>query len=137
LAHRERRELPLPEGAAYLTLVESASEHLDPIEHDNGYTIPEFGFEAGLIDVDALKGPTLAAGPALHNRVRLFANPTHGPSDEANGTGHRILRQVGAGSPSGIVVPLMRPATVLAIVLLLLVLGVAGIVFVIQLQSVT
>lgn len=65
------------------------------------------------------------AGPMLDDRKRFGADPAHAPREKAD-RAHR-----------GIVGHRMRPFTVITIVLLLLALSIAGIVFVIQLASMT
>jgi hypothetical protein len=128
---------PLPEGLPHLAPVESPGQHLEPVEENDRHPVPELIRESGFVNIDAFEGPASATGSTLDDGVGLLADSTHRPGDESDRTGHVSSSRAGALHPSGNVVALMRPATVLAIVLLLLVLAVAGIVFVIQLQSVT
>ncbi len=135
--------LQSPQGASHVTAAESAREHFSPIEQYHRYPVTEFVGETRVVRIHRLQGPTLPLDPTRYQRQSLRADAASSPGDEANGSHQREHRNDEASASfertlrSGMVGRLMRPATVLAIVLLLLMLTVAGVVFVIQLLSVT
>jgi len=90
--------------------VEPTRQHFHSIDQHDRNSITELFPKAGVVDIDDLDRPTLALCG--------------------------LSRRTGTTTGSGIVDRLMRPATVLAIGLLLLTLAIAGVVFVIQLLSV-
>jgi len=128
----------LPERPAYLSPTESARQHLNSVDQHDRHSITELLAQVGIVDIDDLQSPPLAFDPPGHDRQRLGADSTNPAGQEPNRLHECRLRpRAGDTKGCGIVERQMRPATVLAIVLLLLTLAIAGVVFVIQLLSVT
>lgn len=126
------------QGPSNFSATEPAGQHLVTIEKHDRYPIAEFGGNTCIVDVDDLEVPTPPADPVRHQRQSLGADGAGATGDEANRPHHREGSvQLGMASVSGNVQRHMRPMTALTIVLLMLLLTVAGILFVIQLLSVT
>ena len=111
------------------------------VEQHYRYAVPVFVGEPGVVGIYDLEVPALAICTIRHERQSRDTESAGSTGHENNGAhqqNHRcgVVRD-SVESGSGIVRRLMRPATVLAIILLLVILTVAGLVFVIQLLSVT
>lgn len=119
-----RRTAPSAKGATHRTATKQPGQHLDPIARHDRHAISEPVGETGVVDVDDLEPVTPAPGVPLHRGKRRGTDRARSPGVEDD-VAHR-----------DIVLP-MRPATTLAIVVLLIILGVAAISFVIRLLSVT
>ena len=118
--------------------MEPTRQHFHSIDQHDRNSITELFPKAGVVDIDDLDRPTLALCTSGHDRQSLGTDSAHSTGQEANRLHQSGLsRRTGTTTGSGIVDRLMRPATVLAIGLLLLTLAIAGVVFVIQLLSVT
>lgn len=128
----------LSQSPAHLSGVKPTRQHFRSVDQHDRNSITELFPQAGGVDIDDLDRPTLAFCTSGHDRQSLGTDSAHLTGQEANRL-HRscLSRRTGTTTGSGIVDRLMRPATVLAIGLLLLTLAIAGVVFVIQLLSVT
>jgi hypothetical protein len=107
---------------AHLALTEPACQHHDTVEDHDGDAVAVPLLPWGAIDVDRLE---CVAGPcrrAFHDGTHMITQRAPLPREEDHR--HR-----------GIVRRHMRPATVLALVVLLVMIAVAGIAFVIRLVS--
>lgn len=126
------------QDASDLATTEPAGQHLLSVEEHHRYPIAELGGKTGVVGIDDLELPTLPTDPVRHQWQSRSADAARATGDEANRPHqqeHPV--QVEMASASGNVHRLMRPMTALTIVFLLLLLTVAGIVFVIQLVSVS
>ena len=127
----------LAKGASDLSTTESAGQHLVSIEEYDRHPVAEFGCQTGVVGIDDLEVPALAVDPVRYERQRRGTDSAAATGDEANRPHQpENSARVEMASASGNVHRLMRPMTAITIVLLLLLLTVAGIVFVIQLLSV-
>lgn len=126
------------QDASDLATTEPTGQHLSSVEEHDRYSIAEFGGKTGVVRIDDLEVPTLPADPVRHQWKSCSADTADATGDKANRP-HQLESpvQVETASASGNVHRLMRPMTALTIVFLLLLLTVAGIVFVIQLVSVS
>jgi len=111
------------------------------VEQHYRYAVSVFVGKPGVVGIHDLEAPALAICSIRHERQSRdteSAGATGHKKNRAHQQNHRcgVVRD-SVESGSGIVRRLMRPATVLAIILLLIILTVAGVVFVIQLLSVT
>lgn len=109
-----------------------------PVERHHRNPISKLIGEAGIIGIDDLQLPAVLLCAARHERQSSRTQLARPASHESHQRHQREDRAPWVRTQErGIVERLMRPATVLAIVLLLVILTVAGVVFVIQLLSVT
>ena len=110
------------------------------VEQHDRHAVSVFVGEPGVVGVYDLEVPALTIHSIRDERQGHCAKAAGATGQEADRrhqvSRRRVLEDTSRPS-SGIVGRLMRPATVLAIILLLLILTVAGVVFVIQLLSVT
>lgn len=102
-----------------------AGEHLHPVAQHHRDPLPVPLLPPSLVDVHHFEDMTASRCAGRDDGKGLGTEQTPGSGHELH-SAHR-----------GIVVPPMRPGTVLAIVLLLVALTIAAAVFVIQLLSVT
>jgi hypothetical protein len=131
-------EPQLAQHASDLSPTEPAGQHLSPVEEHDRDPVAEFGCKARVVRIDDLEVPTLPDDPVRYERKSLGADGAGAAGDEADRPHQRDnSARVETASTSGNVRRLMRPVTALTIVFLLLLLTVAGIVFVIQLLSVS
>lgn len=112
-----------PQRPSYLTLPEPAFQHHLVVDEDDGQSVAVAFLPGRPTDIEDFERPAPAPYLALDQRQGSRAQRAAGPGEEMNRR-HR-----------GIVTSPMRPATVLTIVTLLLLITIAGVVFVAQLLS--
>lgn len=112
-----------PQRPSYLTLPEPAFQHHLVVDEDDGQSVAVSFLPRRPTDVEDFERPAPAPCLPLDHRQGSRAQRAAVPGEEANRC-HR-----------GIVTSPMRPATVLTIVTLLLLITIAGVVFVVQLLS--
>ena len=113
-----------PQGATHLTPVESPRQDLDPVAQHHRHPIAEAIGQSGGIDIDRFDRVAAAIRHGLHDRIRLGAQRTRSTSQEQQ------VAQCGT-------VPPVRPGTTIAILMLIALLLIAGVIFVIRLNSLT